>query len=879
MWFLENSNSNPSPYLFSGNEESIVSFVWRRINSSSLELLTWSKDQVLRCFKVPSAPPSSSSSSTSNSSTLPSQETSSDKPKQDGEHQLHHQQKSVPSSVVISEVSSSITNLAQEFSKMSNITINGVKFNQVNRANRMCSLSIKNKEFSLGVRIQFPSHYPFNASPSFEFFDYVGISLEESVQLQKTMVENANGLVSRNLPCLEQCLRRLSEDFFTLTNKPKPKIPLLDPTSIASMSPETSAHFLDSHGYQPEFSSNPSTEEHEDDEVNDGEHHNTELEEELKALDIITSKKNQTNDKVKDPNLFVPFPRLSAATFNSNGYLVYFKNCCFNGQNFGIHFNQSNQNTANSEEDEDSTSNMKNNLRTYDDYKRALTTISKGQRIYDDVTLTNLEWSYLSRSSDAIVQKSKNLRSSSRPILGYTARVGLLDTLPMLGISIPMAKSYTLSLTGQDISEICKKNKMTAMKFKRPDLVQTWQLLESITHPYVYKPFVEGMDVDQYDTPWAQHPFGRKMVDQIYDFYENIMDIQSLAMITCVLRIPEKLAMLDIKKKTKQEVVYIKASSKAKLPTMGKKDFAPNITSASSSSKFPVGGYSNLVQSQQLSRRKSVDNIDLKLNSSSSSSTTTKPLATMKHSSSSTNMLEQSSATLSRKTSQNFTSDSESSSPTTSSSYGSSGSIPTSTKTWSSASANNNTNNTVTKYTYGYVVSKEQDKGWESLLEKLERQQAIERLINATSLLDPQKLARYDSYCLAYADILHHCGLNQQHAEITKFVHNNSLVDITRTECQGLDIKATCSKCSRIRSGTTCENCQLNTFHCVICHLFIKGPGVVCLLCGHGGHSDHMRQWWNIRNICPVNGCGCRCLTPESQRENESENDEIVDDE
>lgn len=31
-----------------------------------------------------------------------------------------------------------------------------------------------------------------------------------------------------------------------------------------------------------------------------------------------------------------------------------------------------------------------------------------------------------------------------------------------------------------------------------------------------------------------------------------------------------------------------------------------------------------------------------------------------------------------------------------------------------------------------------------------------------------------------------------------------------------------------------------------------------CLICGHGGHSDHLEDWFKEFDVCST-GCGCRC--------------------
>ena len=34
---------------------------------------------------------------------------------------------------------------------------------------------------------------------------------------------------------------------------------------------------------------------------------------------------------------------------------------------------------------------------------------------------------------------------------------------------------------------------------------------------------------------------------------------------------------------------------------------------------------------------------------------------------------------------------------------------------------------------------------------------------------------------------------------------------------------------------------------------------VWCQSCRHGGHADHMREWFERHDECPVSGCACRC--------------------
>ena len=71
-----------------------------------------------------------------------------------------------------------------------------------------------------------------------------------------------------------------------------------------------------------------------------------------------------------------------------------------------------------------------------------------------------------------------------------------------------------------------------------------------------------------------------------------------------------------------------------------------------------------------------------------------------------------------------------------------------------------------------------------------------------------------------------------------------------------------CPSCKQMSVDlASCDQCSREIrFTCVLCHLPAKGCVNFCLICGHGGHSDHMLKWFNASNVeCPT-GCGCECL-------------------
>lgn len=108
--------------------------------------------------------------------------------------------------------------------------------------------------------------------------------------------------------------------------------------------------------------------------------------------------------------------------------------------------------------------------------------------------------------------------------------VGLVvirDVSAMMPIHQSLGQAYTLE--GNNISEICKKNLAAAMTTGRKDLVQTWSLFSLVLDEKLAPS--DSMD----ESPWALHPFGKKLVSSLMGYYLSIRDIQTLGMLSCVL--------------------------------------------------------------------------------------------------------------------------------------------------------------------------------------------------------------------------------------------------------------------------------------------------------------------------------------------------------
>ncbi|CAD5209122.1 unnamed protein product [Bursaphelenchus okinawaensis] len=68
-----------------------------------------------------------------------------------------------------------------------------------------------------------------------------------------------------------------------------------------------------------------------------------------------------------------------------------------------------------------------------------------------------------------------------------------------------------------------------------------------------------------------------------------------------------------------------------------------------------------------------------------------------------------------------------------------------------------------------------------------------------------------------------------------------------------------CSKCDRICDDSPiCSDCEVPALWCIICDEPCEGHIAICSLCGHGGHPQHLNEWFKNFDQCAAL-CGCRC--------------------
>jgi hypothetical protein len=67
-----------------------------------------------------------------------------------------------------------------------------------------------------------------------------------------------------------------------------------------------------------------------------------------------------------------------------------------------------------------------------------------------------------------------------------------------------------------------------------------------------------------------------------------------------------------------------------------------------------------------------------------------------------------------------------------------------------------------------------------------------------------------------------------------------------------------CPECKSPLSNCQCSRQYNQGIHCTICQRQCRGIVLVCVLCGHGGHYQHMIDWFAEETEC-ASGCGCLC--------------------
>jgi Zinc-ribbon, C4HC2 type len=130
---------------------------------------------------------------------------------------------------------------------------------------------------------------------------------------------------------------------------------------------------------------------------------------------------------------------------------------------------------------------------------------------------------------------------------------------------------------------------------------------------------------------------------------------------------------------------------------------------------------------------------------------------------------------------------------------------------------------------------------------------------------------RYDAYIRLYAHILYGWHLLTIRAELNKHLVRSApmleyggldAADVVNNKdsSPGIAFVIKCPRCSNDNEygANYCRSCRDYSFRCALCEHAVRGLFTVCEVCGHGGHVNHMTEWFTSHDTCPT-GCGCTC--------------------
>uniref|UniRef100_A0A8C6X5U5 GATOR2 complex protein WDR59 n=1 Tax=Naja naja TaxID=35670 RepID=A0A8C6X5U5_NAJNA len=226
---------NTPVHTFVGHDDVVLEFQWRKQKEGSkdYQLVTWSRDQTLRMWRVDCQLQRLCSSDhlegveelmdgisllPEADKALPVQETEPQQNFTHGEEEIlkEDSQKSFLVGKKLDQLGLPQT-LQQEFSLI-NVQIRNVNM-EMDAVNRNCTVSVHLSNHRVKMLVMFPAQYPNNAAPSFQFVNQTTIPSTMKAKLLKILKDTSMQKVKRNQCCLEPCLRQLVSCLESVVNQ------------------------------------------------------------------------------------------------------------------------------------------------------------------------------------------------------------------------------------------------------------------------------------------------------------------------------------------------------------------------------------------------------------------------------------------------------------------------------------------------------------------------------------------------------------------------------------------------------------------------------------------------------------------------------------
>jgi len=129
---------------------------------------------------------------------------------------------------------------------------------------------------------------------------------------------------------------------------------------------------------------------------------------------------------------------------------------------------------------------------------------------------------------------------------------------------------------------------------------------------------------------------------------------------------------------------------------------------------------------------------------------------------------------------------------------------------------------------------------------------------------------RIQHWYWSYLELLQRLGLFSSVVEMMQNCGDDKLQEMNT---KSTTISLICLSCRKPSTelGSYCHNCHSALSRCSICDLPVNGLFVWCQGCGHGGHQQHLQQWFQTEETCPA-GCQHHCIQQTLNKNNNINN-------
>jgi len=523
LWFK--NNSEVPVHTFVGHRDVIVEFQWRKQleGTRDHQLVTWSKDQSLRIWKVDLAMQrlcgheitEEQSGETTHEDILSLSSMRSDKDMLRLHLNTEAENRPVFNHSALTAALNSNTNPMDVLSfekEIENLShkISGVSLEKVDIKKRICCLKLKRSLKYLDFELFFPINYPMEACPTITI---VKSNLDNDTQTRvvKMFADVCTKLVNQCTNCVETGLKQI--------------LPIIEQSRIYSQ------------------------------DVQSREERKVMLENKY-HVKPVTSPNSPISPNMTSPmfptgsfqDSSVPFPRTSGARFCSNDRLVVFsvpatvKKVHEDMQHTPRAISDLVTNTSQWMRSQSSFSlsmfigspspNM-SAVSISDFFTEKHTKSRHRQTVYGSHHGGHHGGHHRNsgmRSSRETGEQRREREKETERLSKKLQKVGCIKVYDISNIN-PMSKflAENYKLDFHNIPKTCDYNATVALKIGRKDLAQLWKLICQMCNPSL-SPL---QNVDK-GPPWAYSPFGRRMVEKLLNHYQSVRDIQTMAMICCM---------------------------------------------------------------------------------------------------------------------------------------------------------------------------------------------------------------------------------------------------------------------------------------------------------------------------------------------------------